>query len=229
MSRRDMVIIAVLLNAAVLSFLFLTATRQDDENTFQPIYEQVISLDSTDPVSEGKSDLIILDPGPRDEVDHAIKPYLSGQEISLPAVEPTVVSSTDDQDADEPKSEDHQEWVEVTVKRGDVLEKIARANGASVKELKRLNNLTNDKISIGQVLRVPVKKENTSSPQPPKVVLPQAVEAPSTAQYYVVKAGDNPWKIARLNKVKLEDLLILNGLTEESARNLKVGDKIRVK
>jgi peptidoglycan DL-endopeptidase LytF len=220
MSRRDMIIIAVLLNAAVLSFLFLTATRQGGDEDFQPIYEQVISLDFPEESSkEAKPGVIELEAGPRDEVDQAIKPYLTGQESPLPPIE-----TFRDQSVQETKV-DPKEFTEVTVKRGDVLEKIARVNGTTVKELKRFNNLSNDKISIGQVLKIP-KAGATAAVVTPAA---QPVEAPSTAQYYVVKAGDNPWKIARLNKVKVEDLLTLNGLTEESARNLKVGDKIRVR
>ena len=221
MSRRDMIIIAVLLNAAVLSFLFLTATRQGGDEDFQPIYEQVISLDFPEESSKEAKGVIELEAGPRDEVDQAIKPYLTGQESPLPPIE-----TSHDQPTQEAKVDPKQEFTEVTVKRGDVLEKIARTNGTTVKELKRFNNLPNDKISIGQVLKIP---KGGTTQTAVTVQATQPAEAPSTAQYYVVKAGDNPWKIARLNKVKVEDLLTLNGLTEESARNLKVGDKIRVK
>lgn len=41
-----------------------------------------------------------------------------------------------------------------TVKTGDTLYGIARANGTSVEELRRLNGLTGDIIRIGQVLRI---------------------------------------------------------------------------
>ncbi len=42
-----------------------------------------------------------------------------------------------------------------TVKSGDTLYGIARANGTSVNELKRLNELTGDVIRVGQQLRLP--------------------------------------------------------------------------
>ena len=42
----------------------------------------------------------------------------------------------------------------VTVRRGDTLGAIARRNGISLKQLKRLNGLKNDRLSIGQKLRV---------------------------------------------------------------------------
>lgn len=41
------------------------------------------------------------------------------------------------------------------IKSGDSLEKIARANNTSVKMLKELNNLSDDKIVIGQTLQLP--------------------------------------------------------------------------
>lgn len=41
------------------------------------------------------------------------------------------------------------------VKAGDSLEKIARANGTTIKAIKELNNLANDKIVVGQTLKMP--------------------------------------------------------------------------
>lgn len=50
-----------------------------------------------------------------------------------------------------------------TVKSGDVLEKIARRNGTTVKEIMSLNNLRTTKIRIGQKLKLPGKPESPSS------------------------------------------------------------------
>lgn len=41
------------------------------------------------------------------------------------------------------------------VKAGDSLEKIARANGTTIKAIKELNNLANDRIVVGQTLKMP--------------------------------------------------------------------------
>lgn len=214
MSRRDMIILAVLLNAAILSFLFLTATRPEEELAYHGHGDQIIALDDTDfEEEESSSELFSLNTEPRDEVDHILKPYLSGQEIPLQSPALTEVKKETS-----PLELNKNQYTEFTVKRGDVLEKIARSHQVSVKELKRVNALTDDRLSIGQVLLVP-----KGSTEPAKEAKQEIA-----AQYYVVKPGDNPWKIARQNKVKLEELLELNGLTEESARNLKVGDKIRV-
>jgi LysM repeat protein len=41
------------------------------------------------------------------------------------------------------------------VKPGDILEKIARKNNTSVKKIKELNGLTNDRIFVGQRIKLP--------------------------------------------------------------------------
>ena len=49
--------------------------------------------------------------------------------------------------------------VEHTVEKGHVLYNIARAYQVSVQEIRQINNLKSDKLSIGQKLLIPVKKE----------------------------------------------------------------------
>ena len=131
--------------------------------------------------------------------------------------------------------------IEVTVKRGDVLEKIAKANKSTVAAIKKANNLQSEKLSIGQVLKIPVKqtvaaldtpvkqpevKEDIQQEAKPKPVKESEV---AEAVYHLVKSGDSPWKIAKQYNVKYADILRLNNLDEEKARNLKIGDRIRVK
>lgn len=48
-------------------------------------------------------------------------------------------------------------------------------------------------------------------------------------QYYTLKSGDNPWKVAKQFRVGFGELLKLNHLDEAKARNLKPGDVLRVK
>ncbi|MBA2728842.1 MAG: LysM peptidoglycan-binding domain-containing protein [Parachlamydiaceae bacterium] len=55
-------------------------------------------------------------------------------------------------DSDDPSSKIYR------VKSGDSLEKIANANQTSIKVLKELNNLTNDRIIINQKLKLPEKQ-----------------------------------------------------------------------
>ncbi len=58
-----------------------------------------------------------------------------------------------------------QDYFEVRVKRGDFLEKIARANGTTVDEIKKINHLNSEKISVGQLLRIPKKGEKETAKQ----------------------------------------------------------------
>ena len=45
---------------------------------------------------------------------------------------------------------------------------------------------------------------------------------------YVVQSGDYPGTIAKKHGIKVRDLMKANGLTEESARKIKVGQKLKI-
>ena len=73
-----------------------------------------------------------------------------------------------------------------------------------------------------------VQEETEVVEAEPVLIVPQAPVVPAE-EWYVMKSGDNPWKVAKNNKIKFDDLLKLNGLNEERARNLKPGDRIRIR
>ena len=95
-----------------------------------------------------------------------------------------------------------------TVKAGDSLWKIANQYGLTVAELKNLNGLTSDNLSIGQVLKV----GNSSS-------------SSSNSNTYTVKAGDSLWNIANKYGITVSELKNLNGLTSD---NLSIGQVLKV-
>ncbi len=64
-----------------------------------------------------------------------------------------------------------------TVKSGDVLFKIAQANGVSVKQLRSANNLKTDQIKVGQKLKIPAK---ASAPTAPAETTPTGTSLPAT-------------------------------------------------
>lgn len=233
MSRKDTILIAVIINAGLLAVLFATAIIYDtdkviDQNEFDGTLAEAKPLQSDQNSTKAMASNSNAYPG--DEKDHSVG-QISESAAPVPLEQEELyfhdseASSADDREVQEETHTTSQksEYVEITVKKGDSLDKIARANGTTVSTIKKANQLTNEKLSIGQVLKVPVKRD-----QPSSQVLSKPVET-SGAVYHVVKSGDSPWKIAKQHGVNYEDILILNQLDEEKARNLKIGDRIRVK
>lgn len=91
------------------------------------------------------------------------------------------------------------------VKSGDTLYGIARDNGTTVSELKELNNLTSNNLSIGQVLKLP--------------------QAPGEYQVYTVVSGDNLYQIARRFNTTVTAIQNLNNLASSS---LSIGQKLLI-
>lgn len=203
MSRRDTILMAVLVNAALLAILFMTAVSPDGEVvTFKQDDAHLAVMESA---SHSHEEVAVVPAPPKDEIDHLlVEGALLPQEAEA-ASEPLKRFS---------------DYTEVTVKRGDVLERIARANKTSVATLKKINNLKSERIDVGQVLKVPVAQTQPVAKAPPVIE--------GDREFYVVQEGDNPWKIAKQFHVGFEELLDLNHLDEMKARNLKVGDQIRV-
>lgn len=89
------------------------------------------------------------------------------------------------------------------VDSGDTLWSIARKYNLSVNELKALNNLSSNALSVGQ--RLIVGKESSND--------------------YVVSAGDTLWAIARKFNVSVDDIKALNNL---SSNNLSIGMTLKI-
>lgn len=112
-----------------------------------------------------------------------------------------------------------------TVKAGDSLWKIALSYGLTVDKLKKINNLTSDLLYPGQVLLVN-SDVSSSEPSFSQNVNNNADSKQETNQVYVVKAGDNLWKIARECGMTVEELKRLNNLTSD---RINIGDRLLVK
>jgi LysM repeat protein len=219
MSRRDTIIIAVLLNAGLLIVLFATSLKSD--TTVAAIEPQVITpnvemprLEEALPTSSAPMTM-----APTDELDAALKQYVT----PMPAGEAQMPSSfaADLQSVTQtPATFETSElaFKEVKVKKGDVLERIARHNQVTVDEIMKANQMTSTRLKIGQVLKVPSKSGKSVATS----------QAPAGDKYYLVKNGDNPWTIAVKNHMKVEELLKLNNLDETQAKRLKPGDKLRI-
>jgi LysM repeat protein len=211
MTRKDTILIAVVVNSALLITLFATAMTREDK--------QVVSI----PIQEKKE---VVSPLPQvaektkkgDEIDQVLQEYSAKEEKVPKAIDfakeleaiTKAAAPLEKKQAPAALSGSH-----VTVKKGDSLDKIARANGVSVNALIAENQLKNTVLQIGQVLKLPQKGQ----------VAPQQV----SDEFYTVKQGDNPWTIAVKNKLRVDELLKLNDLNEEKARRLRPGDKLRIR
>jgi peptidoglycan DL-endopeptidase LytF len=234
MTRKDIIIIAVLANIGMLAILFMLAFRDEDSKTQeQTEINYSIAEISSEPIQESGHEMVKVEP--RDEVDSVLD-ELSNNSIHSYLVDEGDASqhighdsSLDQQHVQENfnKQSSDDFFVEIAIKRGDALEKIARANGTTVEAIKKANHLTSDRLKIGQILQIPVNTQ----PKNTQISKPSVVSASSNhdAEYYIIKSGDNPWKIAKQYQIKVDEFLKLNDLDEDTARNLKIGDRIRVR
>jgi LysM repeat protein len=230
MSRRDTIIVAVLINAGLLIVLFASALKSGVPD--REVVAQPAPVIQTIPEPVVKREPL---PFRGDEVDQALSQFVAHPPEVVVPQQPVMPSFADDLNAlahteapipqlaaPAPAIEKVESDVaEIKVKKGDMLEKIARQHRTTVDELMKLNHLTTTNLRIGQVLKIPGKGAK------------KAEESSSAAlgepQYYTVKNGDNPWTIAVKNHLKVEELLKLNNLNEEKARHLKPGDQLRIR
>ena len=125
------------------------------------------------------------------------------------------------------------EYTVYIVQRGDYLAKISKKYNVTINSIKRLNNLKDDNIRIGQKLKLPGKLEVGEQKVPegafakdPKAAAkkPYAAYTGATKEY-VVKSGDTLGAIAYGNGINIRQLEELNGLTSDT---LKVGQKLKI-
>ena len=98
-----------------------------------------------------------------------------------------------------------------TVKAGDTLYGIANEYGLSVDELKTINNLKNNNLSVGQKLLISGTGE--------------VIGDGADYDTYIVKSGDNLYAIARKYGISVDKLKDINNL---SSNLLSIGQKLLV-
>ena len=94
------------------------------------------------------------------------------------------------------------------VMKGDTLYGIAKKLDTTIDELKKINNLTSNALSIGQILKIPTKTVDLGE-----------------TEVYQVKKGDTLYSIANKYGISLKELKTLNNLKND---NLKVGELLNV-
>ena len=94
-----------------------------------------------------------------------------------------------------------------TVQKGDSLWSIAKKYNTTVNELKQINNLSTNNLSIGQKLLVTPSIQDEVS------------------EYYTVQKGDSLYAIANKFGITVADLMNLNNL---STTNLSIGQRLKI-
>lgn len=96
-----------------------------------------------------------------------------------------------------------------TVKKGDTLYGISNQFGVSVVDLKNLNNLKDNNLKIGQVLKI---SQNSGT-------------NPDSTIKYIVKKGDSLYSIARVYKTTVQEIQKLNNLKSNA---LSIGQELKI-
>lgn len=96
-----------------------------------------------------------------------------------------------------------------TVKKGDTLYGISNQFGVSVVDLKNLNNLKDNNLKIGQVLKI---SQNSGT-------------NPDSTINYIVKKGDSLYSIARVYKTTVQEIQKLNNLKSNA---LSIGQELQI-
>ncbi|GHU27657.1 hypothetical protein FACS1894152_4570 [Bacilli bacterium] len=161
---------------------------------------------------------------PKIEKNYRLKPsYMKGDYVKTE--DNRVVRDLNKQNKNKPYMEDDFENVEyeteteidwkntkvVTVQPGDSLSGIAKKHGYDIKSIARINNIRPPYgVRTGQKIKIPTKNDQTSG---------QAKQ-----EVYVVKPGDNLYRIAHKNNVNFTDLVKNNNL--KKPYDLSAGQKL---
>lgn len=100
------------------------------------------------------------------------------------------------------------------IKSGDTLYSIASKHNTTVDEIKKLNNLKSNTLTVGNTLKLPTQ-----------VSTPVVPSTPSGANTYTVKAGDTLYAIATKYKVSVDEIKKLNNLKNNT---LTIGSVLKI-
>ena len=117
------------------------------------------------------------------------------------------------------------------VKQGETLFSLSQSFKVDIETLRRLNNLTTDKIAVGSVVKIPTNSKTKVEEKIEETKTPATTPAPTQMQedkgtYHIVQPGETLYRIHINYKVSIKKLRKLNHLR---GNYIKVGQKIRVK
>ena len=92
---------------------------------------------------------------------------------------------------------------------GDTLYSISRKYNVDIQTIREINNLSNNNLSVGSILKIPIEVN------------------PGTGDYstYIVKSGDTLYSISRMFNMSISEIRSLNNLSSDS---LYIGQVLRV-
>lgn len=208
MNRKNTIVLALLVNGGIFLLLFVAVNRGHQEDQLQTPLDMAMPLAHLPKPIESRGDAPTRQP--------TADPF-------------SILQETRAAQTDVPQ------YLEITARRGDQLDRLAVVYGTSPEEIMRLNSLSSATLSPGQILKIPLTIENTQAaaetlPERGALETKEPTGKASSAEkiYYIVKRGDSPWTIAQKHKIKLEELLRINDLDERKARRLREGDRLRV-
>ena len=226
MNRKNTILIAVMINAGLLTVLLVAALTTEERvvQSHSSLANKELTLPKFDdpPLYEEFAPIAVVEPKKKEEDSPSLQivhklPALEEVTVpeapSIPAVKPPPIAKAPSPSQIRPTNE-------VIVQKGDNLEKIARKYHTSVDEIIKLNHLPSSFLKIGQVLKIPAGHSLVQNKEKVKDAGPE---------YYTIKVGENPWAIALRHHMKLDELLRLNGLNEAKARKLRPGDRLRIR
>ncbi len=230
MTRKDTILIAVLINAGLLIVMFATAIKPNrlEVSGNRDFVNQNVAMEAshkskTSEIDEMLNSYTRQEDSKKKGDEPRVQAVKESQPLPSPSVKTEAATIQEKPSGNsllvvDPKPSN--KYTSITVKAGDALEKIAKIHNVSVKELMEINHLEGTKLQIGQTLYIPSIAN--------QMVLQNKTQEYAHEKFYVVKNGDNPWTIASKNHIKIEELLRLNNLNEEKARRLKPGDRLRI-
>ena len=138
----------------------------------------------------------------------------------------------DKKEAEPPAPSPEPEYTIYIVQRGDYLAKISKKYNVTIDSIKRLNGMKDDKIRLGQKIKLPGKidvgeqkvPEGAVAKAPKKAAKPYTPYSGPTREY-VVKSGDTLGAIAYGNGISIRQLKELNGLKSDA---LKIDQKLKI-
>lgn len=233
MGRKDIIVISVLVNAGLLVILLISALTTKESYfiaSSAKVAGTILEKNENGMIVDNKND-VFIEKKLRQEKTANVQEENSF--VKLEEKDENIVHKLPQIAMSEKKTKSivhnkpkENRFVEIKVRKGDNLEKLAKGYYTSVSEIIRINDLPSSFLRIGQTLLVPKTDKISNVAARNRNSKNAAIKR---GEYYTVRAGDNPWTIAMKHHLKVEQLLKLNNLNNQTAKKLRPGDKLRIR